>query len=136
MQGTTDGRELARIFMAATSITRSASHFCGQTSTSEGRIVAEIPTPRGRMRRVGIVSGTEQGAFVFFETRSSRRGAAKMGAESRGDGTLRAEVKTWQALSVLPWLLLLVPAERKIEASAFRAMRNWRRHVQEKKPAT
>ena len=65
--------------------TRSASHFCGQTSTSEGRIVAEIPTPRGRMRRVGIVSGTEQGAFVFFETRSSRRGAAKMGAESRGD---------------------------------------------------
>ena len=82
------------------------------------------------------MSGTKERLPILFEARSSRRGAAKVGAESRGDGTLRAEVKARQPLSVLPWIFLEALAERKIEAGVFRAMRNWRRHVQEQKPAT
>ena len=82
------------------------------------------------------MTGTKERLPILFETRSSRRGAAKMGAESRGDGTLRAEVQTRQPLSVLPWIFLAALAERKVEADVFRAMRNWRRHVLEQKPAT
>ena len=59
-----------------------------------------------------------------------------MGADSRGGGTLCAEVKTRQPLSVLPWMLLGVLAQRKIQARVFWGMRYWRRHLQKQNPNT
>ena len=82
------------------------------------------------------MSGAKERLLILFETRSSWGGTANVGAESRGGGTLRAEVKTWQPLSVLLWIFLEALAEWKIEAGVFRAMRNGRRHVQEQEPAT
>ena len=80
--------------------------------------------------------GTKERLFILFETWSSGRGAARVGAESRGNRTLRAEVQTRQPLAVKLWIFLEILAERKIEAGIFRRMRNWRRHVQDQRPTT
>ena len=75
------------------------------------------------------MSGTEERLFILFESRSSGRGAAQVGAGPRRFGTLCAEIQTTQLLAVLFWLFLEVLAERKIETGMLWSMRDWPRHA-------
>ena len=113
MKWATSERVFARVFASTTRMTGTTGHLCGQKSTSERSIIAEVPTPRRCMRGIRIVNRAEQRLPVFLESRSSRRNAIWVRAETLRCDTLAAKGKARQPFSVLLWPQLLAFADGK-----------------------